>query len=276
MKPQQPVNVICIQWGSKYNAQDINTLYSGILSNTSFSVKFYLFSSESLSGLEDGIRQHPEPAPQTRPGKPYNYRKEAGLCTADLADLNGQRVFFFDLDVLITGSLDELFTYPQDDGVYIIKDWNTRGSHVGQASCYSFVAGTLAWIKETFDADPEAIIQRFGTASQEYLSHMILQRDGKLNFWPEAWFRSFRYHCLPPAPLRFAKTPVPPPRGTKVLVFHGQPDIGDASAGRWANASSTKQARGWKKLYKICRPTPWIAEYLHKMNPESRLRNAPG
>ena len=33
-----------------------------------------------------------------------------------LEGLNGERVFFFDLDVLITGNLDELFSYPKDDG----------------------------------------------------------------------------------------------------------------------------------------------------------------
>jgi hypothetical protein len=262
MQSKQPINVICIQWGSKYNAQDINTLFSGVVKNTSFPVRFHLFSNETLPGLKEGIRQHPEPAPQQRPGKPYNYRKEVGLCTAELADLKGHRVFFFDLDVLITGNLDELFAYPQDDLFYIINDWNTRGSHVGQASCYSFVAGTLAWIKEAFDADPEAVIRRFGTASQEYLSHMIIQRDGALNFWPDEWFKSFRFHCLPPAALRLLKTPALPPAGTKVLVFHGQPDVGDARIGRWSNAASTKHAHGWKKIYKTCRPTPWIADYL--------------
>ena len=182
--------------------------------------------------------------------------------------------FFFDLDVLITSDLDELFTYSREDRFYIINDWNTRKNLVGQASCYSFIAGSLAWIKEAFDADPESVIKQFGTASQEYLSHMILQRDGALNFWPDAWFKSFRFHCLPAPPLRFIKSPARPPEETKVLVFHGQPDWGDALVGRWSNADSTKQADGWKKIYKTCRPTPWIADYLQKReNTELQMEN---
>lgn len=264
MEPSQPVNIISILWGSAYSEEDVNNLYSMIRRNTSFPIAFHLFSDEPLPALAPEIIRHPEPRMRIAPEhNRYAYRKEAGLCDDTLGGLAGQRVFFFDLDVLIMDNLDDLFTYPEGDGFYIINDWNTRGDHVGQATCYSFVVGTLGFVRETFEADPEPIIRQFGTASQEYLSAMVIRKYGKLNFWPDAWFRSFRFHCLPFPLFRYFLTPAPPSKGTKVLAFHGHPDIQDALAGRWSPPDSRKAARGWKKLYKACRPTPWIRDYWH-------------
>ncbi len=40
-------------------------------------------------------------------------------------------------------------------------------------------------------------MERYGTASQEYLSAMVIRKQGNLEFWPDAWCKSFRFHCLP-------------------------------------------------------------------------------
>lgn len=264
MSLQQPVNIITILWGTLYSEQDVNNLYSMIKRNTSVPITFHLFSNESLPALNSEIIQHPEPAMLIRPEhQHFSYRKEAGLCDDALGGLTGQRVFFFDLDVLITNNLDDLFAYPQDNEFYIIKDWHAHTDHyIGQATCYSFVVGTLGFIKEAFETDPAPITEKFGTASQEYLSSKIIEKFGKLNFWPEEWFQSFRFHCLPWGPLRHLLTPHKPNPGTKVLAFHGRPGIPDAIMGRWSEADCGNAAKGWKKIYKACRPTPWIQEYL--------------
>lgn len=262
MSEQEPIHVIAIMWGTQYQTVDINNLYSMIRRNTSFPVSFHLFSNETSSDLTDDILLHSEPGLNV-PSQynKYNYRKEAGLCDDNLGGLNGKRVFFFDLDVLITGNLDDLFIYPEGNKFYIINDWNTKGNHVGQASCYSFVVGTLGFIKKAFETDPEPVLKKYGTASQEYLSAGVIKEEGALNFWPPEWFQSFQYHCLPPRFLRYFKTPERPKKETKVVAFHGHPDIQDAIEGRWGRPGDSKMAKGWKKIYKHCRPTPWITEY---------------
>ena len=133
-----------------------------------------------------------EPEYQTK----YVYRKEVGLCDDELGGLKGERVFFFDLDIVIVGNLDEFFEYPKNDGFYIINDWNSRGNKVGQASCYSWVVGTLGFVKEYYEQHPKEVIDRFFTASQAYLSSKVIEKYGKLNFWPKGWFCSFRFHCM--------------------------------------------------------------------------------
>ena len=107
-------------------------------------------------------------------------------------------------------NLDDLFAYPQDDQFYIINDWNTKGNHVGQGTCYSFVVGTLGEIKEYFESNAEAVIEQYGTATQQKSSAKIIEKYGQLNFWPEDWFQSFKYHCLPHPLLRHLK-PRPSP-----------------------------------------------------------------
>jgi len=239
----------------------VNRLLGMIQKNSSHPLTFHLFSDEPLPGLDPSIEKHPEPG---RDGDcyhvKYNYRKEAALCDDALGGLTGQRVFFFDLDVLITGNLDELFDYPESDNFYIINDWNTRGNHVGQASCYSFVVGKLGQIKDYFEANSENVINNFGTASQEYLSDQVQKLFGSLNFWPEEWFKSFKFHCLPVWFLRRFIVPAKPPAGTKVLAFHGHPDLHDALNGTWREKKKHRW-KIWKKLYKCCRPTRWIADY---------------
>ncbi len=253
------INVICILWGDKYTQTDVNRLHSMILRNTSYPVRFHLFTDELLPGINSRIIRHSEPGLDAGVDHSrYSYRKEAALCDENLGGLAGQRVFFFDLDVVVMDGLDELFAYPEGDRFYIINDWNTRGCHVGQATCYSFVVGTLGEIKRYFEQHAKAIMAKHGTASQEYLSEMVIRKYGKLEFWPEAWFKSFRFHCLPWGFLRHFMAPAKPPAGTKVLAFHGHPDIQDALAGRWSPPDIRKAARGWKKIYK---PTSWIAEY---------------
>ena len=262
MSTKPPIHVICIQWGSAYAAQDINHLFSMIRRNTSLPIRFHLFSNEPPENLLPEIEQHPEPGLNVSAEyNRHNYRKEVGLCDDTLAGLTGERVFFFDLDVLIMGNLDDLFSYPKDDKFYIINDWNTRGDHVGQATCYSFVVGTLGFVKKAFEADPEPVLGEFGTASQEYLSAKVIEQFGPLNFWPKEWVQSFRYHCLPNPLLRHFKTPKPPKAGTKVLAFHGHPDVQDAIDGRWGRPGDRKAAKGWKKLYKVCQPTPWVKDH---------------
>ncbi|MFL2843007.1 MAG: hypothetical protein ACJ0BQ_01485 [Coraliomargaritaceae bacterium] len=191
-------HIITILWGTVYKDEDVNRLFSMIQRNTTKEIRFHLFSNEPLPNLDSRIIKHKEPySVLSSENLPHNYRKEACLCDNTLGNLTGERVFFFDLDVLIMNSLDELFEYPKEDQFYIINDWNSKGERVGQATCYSFVVGTLGYIKDYFENNSEAIIEQFGTASQEYLSDRIIQKYGHLNFWPEQWFQSFKFHCLP-------------------------------------------------------------------------------
>ena len=71
-----PVNVICIQWGTEYGVEYVNRLYSMITRNTTRNIKFHVFSDEALDGLEEGILHLPEPGIRIPSRyKNYNYRR---------------------------------------------------------------------------------------------------------------------------------------------------------------------------------------------------------
>lgn len=179
-------NVICIKWGTYYGAEDVNKLCAAIKRNTSYDVNFYCFTERS-EGLNEDIISRPLPVLNVAPELVFgNHRKASGLCDDNLAGLHGQRVFFFDLDSLIVGNLDELFDYPQGNGVYAINDWAHRrgkkANQVAQASCYSWVVGTLGFIKQYYERHAEEVIRTFGTATQQYMSAMIMQKYEKSIF----------------------------------------------------------------------------------------------
>lgn len=257
------VNVICIKWGTMYPAEYVNKLYSMMVRNSSYKIYFYCFTEDS-EGLDMNIIVNPLPELYTQEEykTKYAYRKEAGLCDDNLGGLKGQRVFFFDLDIVIVSNIDEFFEYPKEDKFYIINDWNTKGEHVGQASCYSWVVGTLGFVKEYYEQNPKEVVDKFFTASQEYLSSKVIERYGKLNFWPKNWFCSFRFHCMPKFGLsrHFIMPKIPQFEGLKFIVFHGTPNPREAIKGIWDLKSTDKK---WKRLYKVCKPTLWIKDYWY-------------
>ena len=249
-------NVICIKWGKCYGPEYVNRLYNMVVRNTTYHINFYCFTDNS-DGLSESVIVKPLPVMHVEELK-YAYQKEAGLCDDELGGLTGQRVLYFDLDVLIIDNIDCLFEYPNDDGFYIINDWNTNGSTVGQATCYSWVVGTLGYIKKYFEGHSEEIYKKFYTASQEYLSSKVIEKYGKLNFWKDSWIKSFRFHCLP-TPLipflrkiRMAKIP----KGAKIIAFHGNPKMIDAKNGIWNEKNPIK-----KFFYKHLKPVKWVEKY---------------
>ncbi len=251
-------HAICIKWGSKYSSEDVNLLFAMVKRNLAKNaLQFHCFTDDT-HGLHPEIVSHPLPeiTLQNPDDLKYVYRKEVGLCDDDLGGLQGERVFFFDLDVVITDSLDCLFDFPKGDEFVIINDWNSKGDRVGQASCYSWRVGTLGFIKADFESRPKEVVAEFFTASQEYLSTKVIERYGELKFWPAEWCVSFKKHAIPPWWLRAFVAPKLP-AGVKLLAFHGDPKIADAISGRWAEARQP----WFKKIYKTIKPSPWIAHY---------------
>jgi len=260
---QETKNIICIKWGTVYNSEDVNKLYNMVVRNSNYKINFYCFT-ENGEDLNENIIIKPLPVMNTidEYKRKHAYEKEAGLCDDNLGGLSGERVFFFDLDVVIVSNIDELLDYPKEEKFYIINDWNSKGVEVGQATCYSWVVGTLGYVKEYYEKNPKEVVDKFYNASQEYLSSKIIEKFGKLNFWPEGWFCSFRFHCMPKfGPLRHFIAPSIPKNmpNLKVINFHGYPKPEEAIKGEWY----IKKGQSWKKLYKVCKPSPWIKDYWY-------------
>lgn len=254
---RQTANIICIKWGEKYSTLDVNYLYAMVKRNVkNYTLNFFCFT-DNAAGLNNEIIARPLPIMCCDPEDvKYAYQKEAGLCDDKLGGLEGQRVLFFDLDVVITDELDCFISYPVEDEFIIIHDWNVKKRDIGQASCYSWKVGTLGYIKEYFEKHPKEVVQKFRTGSQEYLSAKVIEKWGELKYWPEEWCRSYKFHALPAWYLRpFVESKLP--EGTRLLAFHGHPKITDAIKGIWDPSG----VPFYKRIYKTIRPAPWISDY---------------
>lgn len=259
MPDQNKANIASIKWGSLYGAEDVNCLYAMVRRNVhNYTLDFYCFTDDD-TGLHPDIISRPIPEVRPTGNAPIRniYRKLA-LCDNDLGGLNGERVLFLDLDVLVIDELDAMLNRAQGDDFIIINDWHTKGNRVGQASCFSWRVGTLGQVKRDFESRPQDVIAQYHTACQRYLSDMVRATHGPLYFWPDEWCKSFKFHALPSWPMRPFRTPQCP-RGVKVLAFHGEPKMVDALNGRW----SEKPQPLHKRLYKTIRPAYWIAEHWH-------------
>lgn len=248
---QQPVNIITLKWGTRYGAEFANKLYMAVRSNISLPFRFVCFTDDA-EGLIDGIDSFPipevdVPPPQLNTG----WRK---LCLfKDNLPIQG-KCLFLDLDVLITGALDDFFSY-QPDAIPIIRDWVTlrrkifpKGPPVGNSSVFRFVANKTTFIYEQFLSERQWALDNF-RPPQSYLTHCIRP---KMVFWPEHWCVSFKENCRPMFPLNYI-IEARKPQGARIVVFHGRPDPDEAAYG----------FKG-KKIHHYVRPTGWVRELWEK------------
>lgn len=235
------VNVLCMKWGTKYPADYVNRLYSMVSRNIHRPFRFVCLTDDS-AGLAENIESFPLPEISVELGGPERGWNKLGVFSEELYDLKG-KVLCLDLDLIITGSLDDLFDY--SGGVMIIKDWIKKDG-TGNSSVYRFEVGAHPEILSIFEASFEKIKSTYRN-EQEYLSAILMQKDA-LDYWPDNWCRSFKRHCIKPWSFFMAReTGIP--LDARVIVFHGKPDPHDAivgDSGKW---------------YRRFKPAKWINDH---------------
>jgi hypothetical protein len=238
--------VICTKWGTKYGVDYLNRLASMVRRNTARKTRLICFTDDGR-GADPWVTIAPLPSINLPEREALTPWRKLSLWQYPLVDLEGD-VLFFDLDLVITGSIDDFFDYMP--GRYCVaQNWTQLNQKVGNTSVYRFPVGKMSHIYDDFNADPDAILSRY-RIEQQYISAVT---DDQV-FFPREWCLSFKHSLLPMWPLRFFVAP-PLPAGTKVVAFHGKPDPHEARDGIWPVSAS------WKKLYKYVCPTPWIAEH---------------
>ncbi|MFV5214577.1 glycosyl transferase [Azonexus caeni] len=261
--------VLCIKWGTRYGPEYVNRLYGMVARQLTPPFDFVCFTDDQ-HGIRPEVICHdlPDlgcPVPTNAPGK---FRKLA-LWNADLAGLRGTALFL-DLDVVVTGPLDELFAVGQPDEVILARNWIKPLERLGQTSVFRFPIGGHAYLLEEFRADPEGLAGKF-QFEQRYVTKRV---RGGVRFFPSAWVRHFRLDCLGPWPLRYLR-PARLPRDARIVMFPGKPDPADAIAGRWSDAvahapplahlaglfdAQRGQPLG-RHLKRYLRPVDWVAEH---------------
>lgn len=238
----QPVNIICMKWGIKYGADYVNKLYSMVERHLTLPFQLTCFT-DNPEGISDRVRicELPRLAlPDDAPERGWN---KLTTLQDGLGGLKGEALFL-DLDVVIVDNIDDLFTQPGQ--FLIIRDAKLRRRNIGNSSVYRFHIGRYQNILQTFRKNFSSIQQQYRN-EQAYLSAEI-HKLGELEFWPDHWCPSFKYHCMKRWPLGYLQDATIP-RGAKIIIFHGHPEPHEAIQGVT------------HKWYRPVRPTPWVEQH---------------
>ena len=232
-----PANVICIKWGTLFGPEYVNRLYSGVRRNLTAPVRFFCMTEHS-EGLHPDINVLP------LPDEPFRADMDAALAVANrqgamrkvslfrpdlIPDLRGP-LLGFDLDVVITGNLDEILHYAPGK-VAMRADWveARRGRKTGHGSVFRYDPAAHGWLYDTLAADPTGAVERARGSEQRYTS-TLAQDKGAFAYLPGDQVVSFKHGCLRLPPMNWLKPPRLPDNA-RVVCFHGRPKMTEAVDG---------------------------------------------
>lgn len=238
--------VVCVKWGTRYPSTYVNCLWSMIQRNTKRETRLVCYTDDP-AGIDPAVVTYSIPEVPLPPRRMRSTWRKISFWRPDLEGISGD-VLFLDLDIVVTGSIDEFFDYAPEATFCVIENWTQKGQRIGNTSVYRFRVGAHTEIFDKLSENPEGTLQSYPN-SQTFISRNI----SSMTFWPDSWCVSFKHTLLPPWPLNFLQiAPLPP--ATKVVCFTGRPNPDDARDGIWP-------APWYKRFYKHVRPTPWIAEH---------------
>ena len=235
-----------MKWGTRYGADFVNRLHAAILRNTLRPTQLVCLTDDP-TGINPNIRCEPIPEINLPDDLVVTPWRKLVLWKDSIAGLSGD-VLFLDLDLVITGNLDQMFDF-QPGRFCVIENWTQPGKGIGNTSCFRWPVGKHSHIFDNLTTQRDRILSSY-RIEQVYLSREV----DDMVFWPRLWCASFKHTLLPRWPLNFFKAPELP-RDTKIVAFTGKPDQDEAAIGKWPVSAA------WKKLYKHVRPTAWITEH---------------
>ncbi len=249
MAPSQPTpqTVICLKWGKRYGPEYVNKLYSMVVRNTRRPLRFVCITDDP-AGLVKEVEIKPMPEFDLPEIFRFKGFRRMFLFKESLYDLTGP-VLHLDVDLLITGSVDDFFDYKPEASYIVSENWTQPGAGIGNMSVFRYHIGSQTKIWNRFRADPLGMLKEY-VNSQTFCSRTL----GEFAMYPLDWCIGFKQSLIPAWPLRYFVTPYAPPATAKVVAFTGKPDMDEAAAGIWP------EAKPRKRFYKYIRPTPWIAE----------------
>ena len=219
-------HILCLKWGKKYDATYVNRLYNMVTRNCTIPFTFSCLTDDAR-GLHKNINVLPLPKLNASGWwyKPYIFSKELPLKGT---------ILYLDLDVVISGNIDKLFSYQENKWCTIIDftrvmrpKWNRYNSSVVR-----FEAGTLSHVWDEYQKDPKGIQKRF-FGDQDYLWDAT-NKVSPAQIFPRSWIQSWKWEIRKSKELVYGL-----PKGSRKLkviedvtpnpeccicVFHGDPN----------------------------------------------------
>jgi hypothetical protein len=216
--------LLCLKHGTKYSPDYVNKLYNMVKRNCTVEFEFVCLTDDP-TGLDPHIKTIPLPGNlQGWWCKPYMFSRDLPIKGT---------ILYMDLDVVVAGKLDKLFTY-QPNHWCTIRDF-TRAMRPDwkryNSSVVRFKTGELHKVWEDFQADQQNIQRRLH-GDQDWLYEAT--RTNQAMFYPDSWILSWKWEVRKDK--QFASSGV---KGSKkfknienvkprveccLTVFHGDPN----------------------------------------------------
>jgi hypothetical protein len=113
------IKIICIKWGNKYSSDYVDKLFRGIQRNTSKEFSFVCYT-DNPQNIRENVKIEPIPF------YTGDWYSKIGLYNQDLHLLHEQ-IFYFDLDTVITGNLDDILSYTGD--FILLRDFYRKNGY---------------------------------------------------------------------------------------------------------------------------------------------------
>lgn len=234
------VTVLCMKWGTLYGAEDVNNLFRGIRRHLSRPFRFVCLTDDP-SGFLPEVVALPLPDLGLPAGNADTRWRKLALFQRDLAGLSGTALFL-DLDLVIVGGLDAFLDAPgavviiRDDDLFRPKPLrrlnparNRFHGMVGNTSVFRFQIGAHPEVLQAYLDDPAAAAAEY--EHEQQLVSDVLNRQGKLAYWPQGWCVSFKNHCVGRGLRSYLRDPACP-AGARIVLFAGSPKMADVIAGK--------------------------------------------
>lgn len=246
-------NCICIKYGTLYGPEYVNRLFAGLRRNTRSEVRMFCMTDDAegldrrieiLSLPEEPFHEQMFAAMQSAPKR--GRMQKVSLFRPDLVpDLEGP-MMVFDIDIVITGNIDELRDYAPGK-VCMRLEWTRSGKApvLGHGSVERFDPDLHGYLYEFMAREPERAVTMGGGSEQSYTS-ICAREHGDFEPYPEQWIVSFKHHCRPARPFNLILEPHLPP-DARVVCFHGRPKMTEAVEGYRPNILHRTRPCSWLK-----------------------------
>lgn len=234
---------VCVKWGDKYPVDYVNRLYGMISRKISSDFVLYCLT-DNHNGVHPSVVCLPILDTSLK-----GWWHKLSLFQDDFFGLSGD-LLYLDLDVVITGDLDDFFLYKPGEFL-ISKDLKTGAYN---SSVFRFDVGSQPRIWKSFVEDSEMIMSTFH-GDQDWITEAVTEAE----LWPEDWVVSFKKQCdarirhsyghigalLRRLGIMKVRGDSRVPAGARIVQFHGKPDPVDVMDGP----------------YDIYRQARWIRDY---------------
>ena len=150
-----PINIVCLKWGNKYGAEYVNRLHAAIKKNTTTHFKFHCFTDDS-TGLHSSIIIH-----DLKYKNLETWWNKLYLFSDEISIPKGERIFYVDLDTLITNNVDHLLKHKSSKLVALRDFYHGIAKSAGVLGSglmtWNHGAFTNIWL--TFIANPQIAME---------------------------------------------------------------------------------------------------------------------